>query len=92
MDNKGVSKYDLNKYCKVLATEFKFANELNSIARQSAAERTWSAISRFYDNCKKKLKAKKGYPKFEKHCRSVKYKASGWKLSENRKAITFSYI
>ncbi len=31
MYNKGVSKYDLNKYCKVLAQEFSFASELNSI-------------------------------------------------------------
>lgn len=90
MDNKGASKYDLNKYCKVLAQEFEFASELNSMARQSAAERAWSAISRFYDNCKKKVKGKKGYPKFKKHCRSVEYKTSGWKLSENTKAITFS--
>ncbi|NES02516.1 MAG: transposase, partial [Okeania sp. SIO2F4] len=90
MDNRGVSKYDLNKYCKVLAKEFKFANELNSMARQSAAERAWSAISRFYDNCKKQVKGKKGYPKFKKHCRSVEYKTSGWKLSSNRKAIIFS--
>lgn len=89
-DSKGVSKYDLNKYCTVLAKEFAFANELNSMARQSAAERAWSAISRFYDNCKKQIPGKKGYPKFKKYCRSVEYKTSGWKLSENRKAITFS--
>ncbi len=106
MDNKGVSKYDLNKYCKVLAQEFKFASELNSMARQSAAERAWYAISRFDDNCKKKVKGKKGYPdcfpaeccanvprnapRFKKHTRSVEYKTSGWKLSSNRKAIIFS--
>ena len=90
IDNKVVSKYDLNKYCKVLAQEFKFASELNSMARQSAAERAWSVISRFYENCKKKIKGKKGYPKFKRYCRSVEYKTSGWKLSENRKAITFS--
>jgi putative transposase len=60
------------------------------MARQSAAERAWSAISRFYDNCKKQIPGKKGYPKFKKYCRSVEYKTSGWKLSENKKAITFS--
>lgn len=38
MDNKSVGKYDLNKYCAVLAAEFSFASELNSMARQSAAE------------------------------------------------------
>ena len=98
MDNKGGGKYDLNKYCAVLAAEFPFAKELNSMARQSAAERAWFAISRFYDNCQKKVKAltslsvkgKKGFPKFKKHSRSVEYKTSGWQLSETRKAITFS--
>ncbi|MEH2076366.1 MAG: transposase [Nostoc sp.] len=89
MDVLGLSKYDLNKYCAVLAAEFPFASELNSMARQSAAERAWSAIARFYDNCKKKLKGKKGFPKFKKNCRSVEYKTSGWALSENRKAVTF---
>jgi len=90
MDNKNVGRYDLNKYCAVLAAEFPFADELNSMARQSAAERAWSAIARFYDNCKKKIKGKKGFPKFKKHCRSVEYKTTGFKLSTNRKAITFS--
>ncbi|MEH2053961.1 RNA-guided endonuclease InsQ/TnpB family protein [Nostoc sp.] len=90
MDNKDVGRYDLNKHCAVLAVEFPFADELNSMARQSAAERCWSAIARFYDNCKKKVKGKKGFPKFKKNCRSVEYKTSGWKLSQTRKAITFS--
>jgi putative transposase len=91
MDNKGVGRYDLNKYCKVLAHDFKFANELNSQARQSSAERAWSAIARFYDNCKRKVPGKKGFPKFKKNCRSVEYKQCGWKLDlETRKAITFT--
>ncbi|TFI56112.1 transposase [Mastigocladus laminosus UU774] len=97
MDNTKVGKYDLNKYCAVLAAEFSFADELNSMARQSAAERAWSAISRFYENCKKSRDAinlvctgKKGYPKFKKNCRSVEYKTSGWKLSDTRKSITFT--
>lgn len=89
MENVGIGKADLNKYCAVLAAEFPFADALNSMARQAAAERTWSAIARFYDNCRKKVKGKKGFPKFKKHCRSVEYKTSGWKLSPNRKAITF---
>ena len=89
MDNEKVGKNELNKYCAVLASEFPFADELNSMARQSAAERTWSAIARFYDNCKKKKKGLKGFPKFKKTCRSVEYKTSGWKLSPNRKAINF---
>lgn len=90
MDNKGTSKYDLNKYCAVLAKEFPFADELNSMARQSSAERAWSAISRFYENCKKQIPGKKGFPQFKKDVRSVEYKTSGWKLAEDRKSITFT--
>jgi len=66
MDNEGVDKYDLNKYCRVLAKEFSFAAELNSQARQSSAERAWTAISRFYENCRNKIKGKKGFPRFKK--------------------------
>ncbi|NEO80498.1 transposase [Moorena sp. SIO4G3] len=90
MDNKGVNKFDLNKYSAVLAKNFPFANELNSTARQSSAERAWSSIIRFFDNCKKKVPGKKGFPKFHKNCRSVEYKQSGWKLSTDKKSITFS--
>jgi putative transposase len=89
MDNRGVDKYDLSKYCRVLAHDFKFADELNSMARQACAERSWSAISRFFDNCKKGVKGKKGYPKFKKFARSVEYKTSGWKLL-NPKKIKFT--
>lgn len=91
MDNNQINKYDLNKYCRVLAHDFDFANQLNSQARQSSAERAWSAISHFYDNCKKKVPGKKGFPRFKKNCRSVEYKTTGWKLDLNtRKAITFT--
>ncbi len=62
-----IDKYSLNKYCAVLAKQFKFVDTLNSTARQASAERAWSAIARFYDNCKKKVKGKKGYPKFQKN-------------------------
>lgn len=90
MDNEKVSKYDLNKYSAVLANEFGFADKLNSMARQSSAERAWYAISRFFDNCKKGEKGKKGYPQFQKNNRSVEYKTTGWKLSPNRKSITIT--
>ena len=39
MDNKGINKYDLSKYCAVLASEFEWADNLNSMARQAHAER-----------------------------------------------------
>jgi putative transposase len=90
MDVKGTGKNDLQKYCAVLAAKFPFANELNSMARQASAERAWSSISRFYDNCKKGIPGLKGYPQFQKDCRTVEYKTSGWKLADNRKSITFS--
>jgi len=89
MDNRKVNSYDLNKYTAVLANEFAFADKLNSQARQAAAERTALAINRFFANCKAKKPGKKGYPKFQKNCRSVEYKTTGWKLDDDRKHITF---
>jgi putative transposase len=90
IDAKNTDKNDLNKYCAVLAAKFPFANELNSMARQASAERAWFSISRFYDNCKKGVSGKKGFPQFQKDCRSVEYKTSGWKLTDDRKFITFT--
>jgi putative transposase len=90
MDGLGKSQYDLNKYCAVLAKEFPFVNELNSMARQASSERAWSAIARFYDNGKKNKSGKKGLPTFQRDNRSVEYKSTGWKLGENRKSITFT--
>ncbi len=92
IDNKGVGRYELSAYCAVLAKEFPWAKKLNSMARQASAERAWSAMARFYDNCKKKIPGKKGFPKFKKHKTrdSVEYKTSGWKLSEDRRTITFT--
>jgi putative transposase len=93
-ENRGVGRYDLSRYCAVLADcpDFLWAKKLNSMARQASAERAWSAISRFIDNCKKNVAGKKGYPKFKKHQTnsSVEYKTSGWKLSEDRRFLTFT--
>ncbi len=92
MDNKGLNKYDLSKYCAVLAMKFEWADKLNSMARQAHAERAWTSISRFFDNCKKQIPGKKGFPKFRLHQTnlSVEYKTSGWKLSDDRLTITFT--
>jgi putative transposase len=73
-----------------LREEFSFVKALNSSACQASIERAYSAIARFYSNCKKSIPGKKGYPKFQKNCRSVEYKTSGWVLSLNRKQITFT--
>ncbi|MEG4851877.1 transposase [Microcoleus sp. B5-D4] len=92
MDTKGVGRYDLSAYCAVLAREFPWAAKLNSMARQASAERAWSAIARFFDNCKKAKPGKKGFPRFKKHEThgSVEYKTCGWKLSDDRRNITFT--
>ncbi len=94
MDNKNVGRYDLSKFCAVLAANalVPWVTKLNSMARQASAERAWSAIARFFDNCKKKKSGKKGFPRFKKEQThgSVEYKTSGWKLSDDRSSITFS--
>ncbi len=92
MDNKDIGKYELSAYCAVVGKQFPWAGKLNSQARQASAERAWSAISRFYDNCKKGKPGKKGFPRFKKYQThgSVEYKTTGWKLSEDRRSITFS--
>ncbi|MDJ1185746.1 RNA-guided endonuclease InsQ/TnpB family protein [Roseofilum casamattae] len=94
-DGQAKSRYDLYKYVTKLAKDgdFPWAGKLNSQARQAMAERAWAAISRFFDNCKKQIPGKKGYPKYKKNRQnhgSVEYKVTGWKLSENRDRITFT--
>jgi putative transposase len=94
MNNQIKSRNDAYSYCKVLADnpEFPWAKQLNSQARQAHAERAWASIERFYHNCKAKTPGKKGYPKFKKYQvrDSVEYKVSGWKLSEDRRYLTFT--
>ena len=90
MDMQGIHKNDLQCYCATLAKEFPFAARLNSQARQASADRTWFAISRFYENCKTHNPGKKGYPKFQHDNRSVEYKQTGWKIESDGKHITFT--
>jgi putative transposase len=92
-----IDRYALNKYSTELRQEFKFVENLNSMAVQASAERGWLAISRFYvsaagrsPNCQSKKPGKKGYPRFQKDNRSVEYKTSGWKLHPTKRRITFS--
>jgi putative transposase len=70
--------------------EFPWAGKLESSSAQAASERAMAAIRRFYDNCKAGIPGKKGFPKFQKNNRSVEYKVAGWKLSADRKRITFT--
>ncbi|HEY9602833.1 MAG TPA: transposase [Allocoleopsis sp.] len=90
MDNRGVKLSDLYKHCAVMAAEFEWAGKLNSMARQASAERAIFAVQRFFANCKANKPGKKGYPQFKKFTRSVEYKTSGWKLSPNKKHLTFT--
>jgi putative transposase len=90
MDERGIGANDLQIACGRLAYEFAFAAHLNSQARQAAADRAWAAISRFYANCKAKRPGKKGYPRFQRDCRSVEYKVTGWNLDPDGKHLTFT--
>ncbi len=89
MVNRGVGQKELYRHNTLLRTEFPFVKALNSHACQVAVERAYSAIARFYSNCKKSIPGKKGYPKFKKNCRSVEYKTSGWTLASDRRSINF---
>jgi putative transposase len=90
IDNQGAKLSDLYKQCALMAKEFEWAGKLNSMARQASAERAIFAIQRFFSNCKAKKPGKKGYPQFKKHTRSVEYKTSGWKLSSDKRCLTFT--
>ena len=90
MDSKAVGQKHIYRYTTQLRKEFDFVKKLNSTACQQASERAWTSILKFYSNCKKQIKGKKGYPKFSKYTRSIEYKKSGWKLDKDSKRITFT--
>ena len=90
MDERSISKNDLQCYCAELAKAYPFARALNSQARQASADRAWVAIARFYNNCKQHKPGKKGYPQFQHDNRSVEYKTTGWKLEPDGKHIRFT--
>jgi putative transposase len=90
MDGWGVSANDLQVLCSHLAHEFDFVARLNSQARQAAASRAWAAIERFYTNCREQRPGKKGYPRYQRDCRSVEYKQTGWQLDVAGKRLTLT--
>lgn len=71
IDNRGVGKTEMFRYNTLLRKEFKFVEDLNSHACQTAVERVLKAVNRFYANCKKKVIGKKGYPKFVRREKSL---------------------
>jgi len=56
-----------------------------------STERSRRSLSAHVEACKKKA-LKKGFPRFKKHQThgSVEYKTTGYKLSEDRRTITFT--
>jgi len=90
LDNQGAGRKELMRHNTQLRAEFEWCKSLNSHACQASVDRAWFAITRFYSNCKAKIPGKKGVPKFKKQGRSVEYKTSGWKLSEDRKFLNFT--
>ena len=77
-DNRGIGKTELFRYHTRLRKEFKLVNDFNSHACQAAIERVLRAINKFYENCQKQVRGKKGYPKF---VRCSKLSANEWRLS-----------
>jgi putative transposase len=96
METRGTGDTALQAYCAPLAQDFPFAAQLNSMARQAAADRAWAAISRFYKHCQEhkpgtqasRRGQAKGYPRFQQENRSVEDKTSGWKLEPDGKSLT----
>jgi putative transposase len=76
IDNKDNGKAALFLYNTALRKEYPFVEHLNSTACQVAVERILIAVNKFFNNCKKKVKGRKGYPRFQKNNRSVEYKQS----------------
>jgi putative transposase len=86
----GVKLSYLYQQCAIMAALFESAGKLNSMARQAMTQRAIFAIGRFFSFCKAKKPGKKGYPPFKKQTRSVEYKTSGWKLSSDKRCLTFT--
>ncbi len=67
-----------------------FLKGYRKIGSKASAERAIFAIQRFFSNCKANKPGKKGYPQFKKGTRSVEYKTSGWKISSDKRSLTFT--
>jgi putative transposase len=89
-DNKEINKTLMFRHNTELRATYPWCHNLNSHACQASVERAAKSIDKFYCDLKDPSVKKKSYPKFKKHSRSVEYKQSGWKLSEDRKRLTVS--
>ena len=77
IDNQKVNRSDLLKLCTDLRRQFSWCRKLNAQACQSSADRAWTAISRYYQNCHQEISRKKDYPRLKKNSRSIEYKVDG---------------
>ncbi|MGL6344099.1 MAG: RNA-guided endonuclease InsQ/TnpB family protein [Waterburya sp.] len=84
----------MNKCTWSMSTELRatypWCHNLNSHACQASVERAARSIDKFYSDLKDLNVKKKSYPKFKKNSRSVEYKQSGWKITEDRKRLTIT--
>ena len=61
------------------------------MARQATARTMPFLLSYVFSRIAKlRSQEKKGYPQFKKQTRSVEYKTSGWKLSSDKRCLTFT--
>jgi putative transposase len=86
-DNRGINKTLMFRHNTELRATYSWCHNLNSHACQASVERAVRSIDKFYSDLKDPSVKKKSYPKFKKHSRSVEYKQSGWKISEDRKRL-----
>jgi putative transposase len=89
-NNKEINKTLMFRHNTELRATYPWCHNLNSHACQASVERAAKSIDKFYCDLKNPSVKKKSYPKFKKHSRSVEYRQSGWKLSEDRKRLTVS--
>ena len=89
-DNRDVNKTLMFRHNTELRATYPWCHNLNSHACQASVERAAKSIDKFYSDLKDPSVKKKSYPKFKKHSRSVEYKQSGWKVSEDRKRLTIT--
>ena len=89
-DNKGVGQKDIYKQVTALRKEFSFVKDLNSTACQQACERTWTAILKFYTNCKKQIPGKKAVrPRSFLTSKGTRTKTGYPKYSKRTRSVEF---
>ncbi len=85
---KFTSAFDMQKELTILKKEHTWLKEVNSQSIANSPVCLISAYERFFDNCKKKKKGNKGFPKFKKkHKKKSFYICQGVFIVENKLRI-----